>query len=62
MENKIIELTQSKEESHCLICGADNGRVKIRIQRINPVDCITSFHICDKCLSQMQQDIQKICE
>lgn len=62
MENKIIELTQSKEGNHCLTCGANDGHVKIRLQRINPVDCITSFHICDKCLSQMQQDIHKICE
>ena len=62
MENRIIELTQSKEGNHCLTCGADDGRVKIRLQRINPVDCITSFHICDKCLSQMQNDINKICE
>lgn len=62
MENKIIELTQSKEGGHCLTCGADNGNIKIKIQRIDPVDNITSFHICDKCLSQMQKDIQKICE
>lgn len=34
MENKIIELTQSKEGNHCLTCGADNGHVKVRIQRM----------------------------
>ena len=62
MENKIIELIESKEEYHCLTCGSENGNIKIRIQRIKPVDCITSFHICDKCLAQMQKDIQKICE
>lgn len=62
MENKIIELTQSKEGSHCLTCGEDNGHIKIRIQRIKPIDSITTFHICDKCLCQMQQDIQKICK
>lgn len=62
MEKKIIELTQDKEGAHCLTCGADDGNIKIRIQRINPMDNITSFHICDKCLSQMQNDINKICE
>jgi hypothetical protein len=62
MENKIIELTQGQEGRHCLTCGSDDGNIKIRIQRIKPVDCITSFHICDKCLAQMQKDIQKICE
>lgn len=62
MENKIIELTQSEEGMHCLTCGADNGSVKIKIQRINPVDCITSFYICDKCLIKMQENIHKICE
>ena len=62
MENKIIELTQNKGGHSCLACGADDGSIKVRIQRVNPVDCITSFHICDKCLSQMQKDIQKICE
>ena len=62
MENKIIELTQSKEENRCLTCGADNGSIKIKIQRIDPIDCITSFYICDKCLSQIQKDIHKICE
>ena len=62
MANKIIELTQSKEGNHCLTCGADNGHVKVKIQRVNPVNQITSFYICDKCLAQMQKDIQKICE
>ena len=62
MEKKIIELTDNKEGNHCLTCGADDGHIKIRLQRLNPVDCITSFYICDKCLSKMQQDIQKICE
>lgn len=62
MENKIIELTQNKGGHSCLACGAKDGDIKVRIQRINPVDCITSFHICDKCLAQIQKDIQKICE
>lgn len=62
MENKIIELTQSKEGMHCLTCGANDAHIKIRIQRIKPIDCITSFNICDKCLSQIQNDVHKICE
>jgi hypothetical protein len=60
MDNNIIELIQSKEDYHCLTCGSDAGKIKVRIQRINPVDCITSFHICDQCLAKMQKDIQKI--
>jgi hypothetical protein len=62
MENKIIELIQDNEGNHCLTCGSENGNIKVRIQRIKPVDCIISFHICDKCLVQMQKDIQKIHE
>lgn len=62
MEKKIIELTQSNEGNHCLICSAADGNISIKIQRIHPVDSIISFHICDKCLSQMQNDIHKICE
>jgi hypothetical protein len=62
MENKIIELTQSKEGNRCLICSAVDGYINIKIQRIHPVDSIISFHVCDKCLSQMQNDINKICE
>jgi hypothetical protein len=62
MENKIIELTQSEEGNRCLICSAVDGHINIKIQRIHPVDNIISFHVCDKCLSQMQNDINKICE
>lgn len=62
MEKKIIELTQSEAGNRCLICSAVDGRINIKIQRIHPADNIISFHICDKCLSQMQNDIHKICE
>lgn len=62
MSNRIIELTQSEEGNRCLICSSLDGHINIKIQRIHPVDSIISFHICDKCLSQMQQDIHKICE
>ena len=62
MEKKIIELTQSDEGNRCLICSATDGHINIKIQRIHPVDSIISFHICDKCLARMQQDIHKICE
>jgi len=62
MEKKIIELTQSEEGMHCLMCGSEEGHIKVKIQRINPVDCVTSFHVCNKCLVQMQNDIQKVCE
>ena len=62
MEKRIINLIKDSEGSSCLTCGKKEATVKVKIQRINPEDNITSFHICDECLVKMQQDIQKICE
>jgi protein-arginine kinase activator protein McsA len=62
MVKKIINLTKDNEGGSCLTCGAKEATIKMKIQRINPEDNITSFHICDECVAKMQQDIQKICE
>lgn len=62
MEKKIINLIKDNDGGSCLICGKKEVTIKVRIQRINPEDNITSFHICDECVVRMQQDIQKICE
>lgn len=62
MEKKIINLIKDSEGGSCLTCGSKEATIKMKIQRINPEDNITSFHICDECVARMQQDIQKICE
>ena len=62
MERKIIELIKSNDGYGCLTCGKKEATIKMKLQRINPDDNITSFYICDQCLVKAQQDIQKICE
>ena len=62
MEKKIINLIKDNDGSSCLTCGAKEATVKVKIQRVNPEDNITSFHVCDECVARMQQDVHKICE
>lgn len=63
MEKKIIELINVNEGHQCLICCQREATMKLRINRLLSYDdSVISFHICDQCLSKMQQDIQKICE
>jgi hypothetical protein len=62
MEKKIINLTKETEGGTCLLCCEREAIVKVAINRVKYDDNVIGFHVCDKCLSQMQQDIQKICE
>ena len=62
MEKKIINLTKETEGGTCLLCCEREATVKVTINRVKYDDNVIGFHICDSCLSRMQQDIQKICE
>ena len=62
MEKRIIKLDKIKEETGCLLCCERLATVKLCIDRVKYNDSVISFHVCDECLSKMQQDIQKICE
>ena len=62
MEKKIINLTKVNEGHQCLLCCEREAAVKVAISRVKYEDSVISFDVCDKCLSVMQQDIQKICE
>lgn len=62
MEKRIIKLTKVDDSSRCLLCCEREASVKVAISRVKYDDSVISFDVCDKCLSRMQQDIQKICE
>ena len=62
MEKRSIELTKINEEGQCLLCCEREATVKVEINRVKYDDNVIGFHVCDKCLSKMQSDIQKICE
>ena len=62
MEKKIITLTKVTYGDTCLLCCERDATVKLKIERVKYNDSVISFNVCDKCLSQMQSDIQKICE
>lgn len=62
MEKKIIELTKVNDGSQCLLCCEREATVKLEINRVKYNDGIIGFHVCDKCLIKMQNDIQRICE
>ena len=62
MEKKIIELTKVNDGSHCLICCEREATVEVKINRVKYDDGVIGFNVCDVCLSQMQNDIHKICE
>lgn len=64
MEKKIINLSPANEDYGCIICCNGHATTKVEIMRkVNlKNDSLISFNVCDKCLTQMQGDIQKICE
>ena len=62
MEKKIIVLTKHSDGYECLLCCEREATVKVKINRVKYDDNVIGFHVCDKCLSQMQDDIHKICE
>ena len=62
MEKKIIELTKINDGHQCLLCCERDATIKIEINRVKYNDGVIGFDVCDKCLSRMQSDIQKICE
>ena len=62
MEKKIINITKETEDSTCLLCCERKATVEVAINRVKYGDNVIGFHACDKCLSQMQSDIQKICD
>jgi hypothetical protein len=57
MANKIIHLTKA-EYDKCLICCDNEATVKMSINRPKYNDNIILFNVCDKCLAQMQKDIE----
>lgn len=59
MEKKIVELTSVKPGNRtCLLCCDKPATVKLTINRVKYDDTVTSFNICDVCLSKMQKDIE----
>ena len=62
MEKKIIKLTKVNDGSRCLLCCERDTTVKVEINRVKYDDGVIGFNVCDVCLSQMQNDIHKICE
>ena len=62
VEKKIISLTKDEEGGTCLLCCEREATVNVKINRVKYNDNVIGFHVCDNCLSQMQSDIQKICE
>ena len=62
MNKKIIELTKYNGGFTCLLCCDNEATIKVTVNRVKYDDSVTAFHICDKCLTRMQNDIQKICE
>lgn len=55
---KIIELSEDRKDYKCLICCKNIATTKFVISRPDHGDIVTSFHVCDQCLVQMQKDIQ----
>jgi hypothetical protein len=62
MEKKIINLINYSDGYECLLCCDREATVKVEINRVRRGDNVISFNVCDKCLSIMQNDIQKTCE
>ena len=62
MEKKIINLIKYSDGYECLLCCEREATVRVEINRVKYGDNVISFNVCDKCLSVIQEDIQKICE
>ena len=62
MEKKIIELTKVNDGHKCLLCCEREAIVKVEISRVKYNEGIIGFDVCNRCLAQMQNDIQKTCE
>lgn len=62
MEKRIIELTKVNDGSQCLLCCEREATVEVKVNRVKYDDGVIGFNVCDTCLSQMQNDIHKICE
>ena len=60
MEKKIIELEQIKvlDYKTCLLCCEKPATTKLTINRVKYDDTVTSFNVCDECVSKMQKDIE----
>lgn len=58
MENKIIEITKIDNDYKCLICCKNNATIKMRVNRLVNDDNVISFHVCNKCLTQIQKEIK----
>lgn len=61
MAKKIIEVTKIDNGCTCIICCKTPSTTKIKINRPDYDDCITSFFVCNECLAKMQKEIE-ICE
>ena len=55
---KIIEITANDHGLKCLLCCKTIAKLKLKIVRPVQGDTVSSFHLCDACLAQMQNDIQ----
>ena len=62
MAKRIIELTKVNDGDKCILCCEREATVNMEINRVKYNDGVIGFHVCDKCLSIMQEDIHKICE
>lgn len=58
MGNRIIEINKTDSDYKCLICCKNNATTKMRINRLVNDDSVTSFHVCNECLAQMQKEIE----
>lgn len=58
MGNKLLEITKSDKGYKCLLCCKNVTTLKMKINRLVDGDNVTSFHICDECLAQMQREIE----
>ena len=59
MEKKIIELIKEENSGfQCIICCDTEATTKVRINRLKYDETMNAFHVCDKCVSRMQKDIE----
>lgn len=55
---KLISLTKTDDDYNCLLCCQRPAVIKMEILRSKYNDSVISFSVCNKCLSQMQKDIE----
>ena len=61
MEKKIIELVKDNSGFQCILCCDTEATTKVKINRLKYDETLNAFYVCDKCVAQMQKDIE-ICK